>query len=426
MRPVWLTLYNVFFVPALWLIFRIYAVFSNKAKQGLEGRRDLFKRLNKSLPFFNNGKRTVIIHSSSLGEYQQAMPLIDELVKKDYNIIASFFSPSGYNHSKLQHKDIIKIYLPLDTYPGMKKLLGIIKPDVIIFMRYDLWYNMLYIAKKKGMLTILANGRYDEKDWSWKAPVLSSMKRDLYDMIDKVFVIDDEDYKNYSRILKTNVIKVGDSKFERVLQAAQNIKQSIKDDNLFSPRVIKDKKVFVIGSSWKEDEELTLPVINKVLEYEAGLLTFLVPHEPKEKKIALIERNIKDEYPNIKAIRFSGLNNYNGENFIIVDRVGILMSLYSLAYASYVGGGFRSGLHNILEPAVFNMPIFFSNLVKNSDEDEKLIESGCGIVVKTRAQFYREFRKVLKESNYRDEIGRKCKVVFESMSGTAKRIVESL
>jgi 3-deoxy-D-manno-octulosonic-acid transferase len=289
-------------------------------------------------------------------------------------------------------------------------------------MRYDLWYNMLSRAKKMNILTILANGRYDENDRTWSMPVLSAMKKDLYNMIDKVFVIDDEDYKNYSRKLNTDVIKVGDSKFERVLQAAQ----SVKRENVIEPAVTKGKKVFVIGSSWKEDEEITLPVINKVLEYEKDLLTFLVPHEPKEKKIVLIEKNIQTDYPRINAVRFSRLNNYNGENLIIVDTIGILMSLYSLAYSSYVGGGFRSGLHNILEPAVFNMPIFFSNKVKNSDEDEKLIESGCGIVVETRAQFYREFRNVLRDKDYRDKIGGKCKEVFESMSGTAKKIVESL
>ena len=140
----------------------------------------------------------------------------------------------------------------------------------------------------------------------------------------------------------------------------------------------------------------------------------------------MIERNIKDKYRNLSSIRLSTIKKFNNENLIIVDSIGKLLTLYSQAYVSYVGGGFRSGLHNILEPVVFNMPVFFSNEVKNSDEDEVLLGAGCGILVKDKNQFYRNFRGIIDDINLRNNIAERCKLVFADKLGTAKKIVEHL
>jgi 3-deoxy-D-manno-octulosonic-acid transferase len=241
-------------------------------------------------------------------------------------------------------------------------------------------------------------------------------------MIDTIFVIDDYDEINYKTVLKnksTKIIKIGDSKFERVFQAAKNI----KEQKIFPDDIVRDKKLFVIGSSWKEDEDIILPAVNKNLEFDKSSLTILVPHEPKETKIQAIEDNIKTNYPNIKTIRYSRLEVYTDENLIIVDRMGILSRLYSLAYLSYVGGGFKTGLHNILEPAIFNMPVLFSNDVKNSDEDEILLKAGCGVLIENTKQFYRIFRTILNNSNLRNELGSKCELVFKDNLNVAEKII---
>lgn len=424
MRKAWFVIYNVIGIPVLWMFFRIYSLFNTKVKEGLKDRRDLFSKLDKSLSLLSPGKR-VMIHSSSLGEYQQAMPLVEELIKKDYNLILTFFSPSGYKNSKINSSRIVKSYLPFDSMANEKKLLDLINPEVIIFMRYDLWYNILYEAKKRNIRTALANARYDENDSTWKIPVVSSFKKTLYGMIDKIFVIDDFDEKNYSEKLSgfgPVIVKVGDSKFERVYHTAKF--SSATDVIPF--KIIEGKKIFVIGSSWKDDEDVILPSVNKTYLYEKDLLTILVPHEPKETKIAAIEEAIKSKFQNIKSIRYSRLHDYKGENFIIIDKIGILSKLYSEAYVSYVGGGFKTGLHNILEPAIFNMPILFSNIVKNSDEDEILLKHGCGILVKDTNQFHRIFRKILSDRKFRNETGEKCRLVFKDTIGVAENIVKEL
>ncbi|MCX6164321.1 MAG: hypothetical protein NTU73_05580 [Ignavibacteriae bacterium] len=167
-------------------------------------------------------------------------------------------------------------------------------------------------------------------------------------------------------------------------------------------------------------------MINKIQKYEPDLLTILVPHEPKETKLVLIEKNIQQNFENLKSVRFSSLKDYSGENFIIVDCIGKLLNLYSISYVSYVGGGFKSGLHNILEPAIFNVPVFFANDVKNSDEDEVLLKFGGCILVSSQNQFYKDFRIILGNKFVRDTIGEKCKLVFSDKTGIAKKIVNNL
>jgi 3-deoxy-D-manno-octulosonic-acid transferase len=420
----WLYVYNIFFIPLIWFVFKFYSIFNSKVCEGFAGRKYIFSDLEKNKSLLRNGNKNIIIHCSSLGEYQQAIPIYNELLSRNYNILITFFSPSGYKNSKITDDRIFKTYLPFDSYKNAGKFLEIISPEIIIMMRYDLWYNFLHRAKKMKIMTAIANARFDVKDKTWRIPVASSFKKCMFKMIDVLFAIDDEDEHNFKKVLINNseIYKVGDSKFERVLQSVKTVKK----EDVINAEIIKNKKVFVIGSLWKDDEEIILPAINKIQQYEPNLLTILVPHEPKETKLELIEKNIEQNYENLKAIRFSQLKNYSGENLIIVDCVGKLMNLYSISYVSYVGGGLRSGLHNILEPAIFNMPVFFANDVKNSDEDEVLLKYGCGILVKSQNQFYKDFRRILEDKNLRDEIGAKCKLVFNDKIGIAKKIVNHL
>ncbi|MDQ3194162.1 MAG: hypothetical protein M3P82_04090 [Bacteroidota bacterium] len=425
MRTFWFLIYNIIGVPVLWMMFKIFSIYKSKIREGFAGRKDLFRELDKSFLSLGEGKR-VLIHSSSLGEFQQAIPLVEELSKKKYNVILSFFSPSGFKNSKFHFANVIKCYLPFDSVSNQKKFLDAVKPEIIILMRYDLWYNLLYEANKRNIKIILANARFDEKDFTWNFPVVSSFKKKLYGMLDTMFVIDEHDEKYYKQKLKnenTKIIKIGDSKFERVYQSLKGFNLN---KQIFPEKIIKDKKVFVIGSSWKEDEDVILPGIDKYLEVDDQLLTLLVPHEPKETKIEAIEKLIENKFTNIKSIRYSNIENYKNENFIIIDKIGLLSELYSIAYISYVGGGFRTGLHNILEPAIFNMPVLFSNSVKNSDEDEILIKSGCGILIYDVKQFYSVFMELLSNRSYRDEAGEKCRLVFMDNIGVAEKIINAI
>lgn len=423
MRKLWLVVYNVLGVPSIWIFFRIFALFNSKVREGLNGRRDLFSELDRSLAVLE-GRKRVLIHCSSLGEYQQSVPLAEQFMKKGFCVVNSFFSPSGFRHCKISGSGMAKTYLPMDSYGNVSEFLEKVSPEIIVFMRYDLWYNLICRAKSLGIRLVIANARFDENDRTWSLPVVSSFKKTMYRMLDDVFVIDEFDEENYKKILDgygPKVVRAGDSKFERVLRTSKE--QSASEH--FPGIDLSKKKVFVMGSSWKDDEEVLLPAIDKALNYHEDLLVMLVPHEPKETKLNAIERSL-GQYRKIRSVRLSGISKYKDENLIIIDRVGILSKLYSAACLSYVGGGFKTGLHNILEPAIFNMPIFFANEVKNSDEDEILISCGCGIVVKNTRQFYRRFRELLSDAEMRKEIGMKCEDVFRNSAGIAETIVNHI
>jgi 3-deoxy-D-manno-octulosonic-acid transferase len=417
MNKFWFLVYNVIIIPAFLVLFHLFALFNGKIRLGLSGRK------NQKPPVFSNKLKVVIIHSSSLGEYQQALPLVDEFLKLNYKIILTFFSPSGFINAKIKNENVTKLYLPLDSYRNIKRFIESIKPELLVLIRYDLWFNLLYVCNLKKINIVLANARFDENDKFWNFFISKSFKKSLYGFVKKIFVIDDQDESSYKRLFPSaEVIKVGDSKFERVYEASKKI---IKKD-LLPGSVINGKKIFVIGSSWKQDEDVILPVINKITNYEANLLTILVPHEPKETKIRKIEFNVENNYKNLHYIKYSDIEKYNGQNLIIVDCIGKLLGLYSIADISYVGGGFKSGLHNVLEPAIFNIPVLFSNLVKNSDEDEMMIKYGCGIIINNKSQFYKVIRNLLRNEEMRTEIGNKCGDLFKETLGTTKKIIDNI
>ncbi|HEY5534126.1 MAG TPA: glycosyltransferase N-terminal domain-containing protein [Ignavibacteria bacterium] len=412
----WFFTYNILLIPLTWISFHILGLFNTKVRQGISGRKQEF-------PVFLPGEKVVLIHSSSLGEYQQALPLVDEFLNLNYKIVLTFFSPSGYLNAKIDNENITKLYLPFDSYRRIEKFLNDIHPEFLVLIRYDLWFNLLFIASKRNIKIILANARYDENDKFWNIPVSRSFKKSLYSFINKIFVIDEQDESSYKKLLPSSeVIRVGDSKFERVYEASKNVNKN----NILPPEVINGKKVFVIGSSWRQDEDILLPVINKIIKYEKNLLTILVPHEPKETKIKHIEINIQSKFENLNYIRYSNIDNYKNQNLIIVNCIGKLLSLYSIANISYVGGGFKSGLHNVLEPAIFNIPVLFNNQVKNSDEDEMMLKYGCGILINNQSQFYRVIRTLLRNDDLRIETGNKCKDLFKETLGTAKKIIENI
>ena len=425
MHTFWFVFYNTFLLPVFWLLLRILSLFNPKIKDGFRGRKEIFRILSASRSLLFNGRKNIIIHSSSLGEYQQAIPLIEKFTSKGYNIVCTFFSPSGYNHSNITNPYAIKVYLPFDFLHTVKKFYDTISPSQVILMRYDLWFNFLNEARNRNIKVSVANARFNKKDAIWKLIFAGSFKKSMYNMLDTIFVIDKDDESNYKSTLKNfkgEIIRVGDSKYERVFESLKDFKK----DNPLPEKITAGKKIFVIGSSWKDDEDVLLPAVDKILEFEPSLLTVLVPHEPKLTKIEAIEKVFEQKYSNIRSIRYSEIDKYNGENLIIVDRIGILAGLYKIAYISYVGGGFRTGLHNILEPVIFNVPVYFSNQNKNSDEDERVIEAGCGKIITDKKQFYRELRLVLKDESYRNKLSENCRKVFENSLGTADKIVNKL
>lgn len=427
MKAFWLLVYNFYFLPIFWLSAKVFSILNHKIKAGFRGRKDLFKFLESKIASLDKDKKNILIHCSSLGEFEQAKPIIDELDKSlKYNFIISFFSPSGFNHSKLDtvlNSKAIKTYLPFDSKSNMNRFLDKVNPAAVIFVKYDLWLNFLTALAVRNIPRILINGTYNKSDFKWKFFLTKAYRRMLYMLFNYIFVADENNKLNFDLLLerKVEVQVSGDTKFERIAKA----REIAGKKDVLKNEIVKGRNVFVIGSSWQKDDELLLPVLNKInsngVIKDHPLLSIIVPHEPTEDTLEEIEHNIRVNFPYLNIIRFSNLNKYKGENTILVDKVGILMALYKYASFAYVGGGLQAGLHNVLEPAGYSIPVMFGD-EKISADAEMLIGTGGGISVHDDKSLYKNLLLLLKNGDDRKAIGERSYAVFEGRTKGSKII----
>lgn len=431
MKNIWLITYNLLFLPVFWLIAKILSLFNQKIKSGFRGRRELFRHLEVKIHTLDSSRKNILIHCSSLGEFEQAKPIIDELDKTNsYNFIVSFFSPSGFNHSKLDsalNSRIIKTYIPFDTRKNSQRFIDIINPSAVLFIKYDLWFNLLDILRKRNIFTSLANAVYDDKNFKWKFFLTRSYKKTVCSLLSYIAATDEQDKVNFKLLLNGsgNIETAGDTKYERISKA----KQVAEARTLINGNVLSNKDVFVIGSSWDKDEEILFPVIDKINSNGHvkvhPLMTIIAPHEPTEDTLEEIEYEIQTKYPHLKIIRYSNLNKYKDENIILIDCIGILMSLYKYADLAYVGGGFQTGMHNVLEPAGYGIPVLFGDQ-KLSEDAENLINKGGGIAVDDQKSLYKNLLYLLKDDEARVNIGIKSFSVFDTKNDASKLIAKIL
>lgn len=429
MQKVWFIFYNICFIPLFWIALRFISLFNKKVRTGLKERKSSIDKLINDLKNTDKNKTNILIHCSSLGEFEEAKPLIEELDKRQlYNFIISFYSPSGYKNSKIDFElksAIIKTYLPIDTINNITKFVDIINPVTAVFIKYELWYNILSYLKKQNIFSILVNASFNTKAIKWKIGLTRIFYKNVLCNFSVIVTRDKIAYHNFLNLFGTSVplYNLGDTKIERIIQA----KDHIKDKNLIEEKIYKDKNIFVIGSSWDDDDDLLLPVLNKLnctsQRQLNNLITFIAPHEPDEDTLNEIEVKIKTKYSNLKAIKYSKLKQYTDENVVIVDCIGILLGLYKYANIAYVGGGFQNGLHNVLEPAGFGIPVLFGNN-KLSDDAEMLIKTGGGIPVGNIKELYRLLVSLLTRKELRENVGRMSYSVFDIKNHTSEKIAE--
>ncbi|MEW6701111.1 MAG: glycosyltransferase N-terminal domain-containing protein, partial [Bacteroidota bacterium] len=350
----WYIFYNGIVIPFIKSFLFVAQLFNPKIRAGIRGRKKLFENLIIDLAGINRKKKMFWFHSASMGEFEQAKPIIEKLrAKNDVNIVVTFFSPSGYKNSlKYQHADIIA-YFPFDTPTMTNRFLNLVRPNLALFMRYDIWPNMIWQLEKKKIPTFIVDATMRAKT-SRKLPVVKSFHKSLYSSVTKILAvskIDEENFRDFD-INSEKIKAVGDTRFDRVYQKSLQA----KDKKLFKDGFFDGKKVFVLGSSWENDQDVMLPALMKLMKFDSAVITIIVPHEPTILHLEAIENTLIGQYD---SIRFSYLNNYKGERFIIIDSIGILLMLYIYAHAAYVGGSFKQGIHNVLEPAVYGIPVLF-------------------------------------------------------------------
>ncbi len=421
MQRIWYLIYNGIFIPTFWLVLRLGGLLNGKIRRGIEGRSRLFEHLEKQSKGLKASRR-IWFHSSSMGEFEQAKPIIAALREKytDLDIIVSFFSPSGYDHSRNYKPADLITYLPFDTVRNAQRFLSLIRPTAAVMVRYDIWPNHIWELKKRKIPTFIANATMRRNSSRLKFP-LRSFHQELYGQLSYILAVSTSDVKSFEQIgVRSHQIQaIGDTRYDQVWSRSLEARKK----HLIPESILRRRKVFVVGSSWEEDEDVLLPTFKKILQYDTNALMILVPHEPNLQTLERIEIQVNSA-PG--CIRFSDLNDYSGERIILVDSIGILTTLYQYAHVAYVGGSFKQGIHNVLEPAVYGIPVLFGPKHHNSQEAIELARRGGGMVVHNQQDCYKALRTLLNNRKAAARAGAISLTLVKENIGATERFIQHL
>ncbi len=404
-------LYNLLILFAGFVL-KITALFNKKIKLFIDGRKQTFFKLQQAI---SEKDEIVWMHCASLGEFEQGRPIIEKLKLKfpSRKVVLTFFSPSGYEVRKnYEYADVV-CYLPLDSAKNAKRFLDIIHPKLAIFVKYEFWPNLLKELNVRNIETLLVSGIFRENQSFFKG--YGAWMRKSLATFSHFFVQDENSKQLLNSINFNNVSVSGDTRFDRVFEITQ------QNNKLpFIEEFIDNKYTLVAGSTWKEDEMMLVDYINnKATENEKFIIA---PHNINPKDIADLKNSIS-----IKVVLFSEKDDKNLSDFqvFIIDTVGILTKIYSYATIAYVGGGFtKTGVHNVLEPATFSIPILIGPNYHKFNEAIDLVKNKACFVVDNSKELSLYLEKFYQSVEMRLKTGESAKKQVVDKTGATAKILE--
>lgn len=421
MKSFWQFVYTYGVLPPLWLVIHLLGLVKRKVRRGIRGRRRLFALLESQVVRNLSSGTRVWFHASSLGEFEQAKPIIAELKRRrpQVRVIVTFFSPSGYEHSRRYPLADVVSYLPFDTPRNARRFLDLTTPDCAVIIRYDVWPNHVWELHRRGIPILIANATMRTTSRRL-LPLVRQFHVYVYDAINNILTVSPNDADAFALFnLHTPVVEpIGDTRYDQV--SIRSIEA--KKRHLIAESILHNKKVIVAGSSWPEDEAVLVPALRKLRESDANLLFIIAPHEPTLEHLEELEADLQG----IANIRFSALNDYCGEPVIIVDSIGILMALYRYAHVAYIGGGFKQNVHNVLEAAVYGIPVVYGPRHKNSQEAVTLAQRGGGFVVENAAALHETLRLLISNDQLRMQAGSAAGEFVRQNVGATERFLMHL
>lgn len=405
-------IYNLIIILAS-LIVRFLAIFSPKLSLFVSGRTEVFDKLINNI---NTTDKIIWFHAASLGEYEQGVPVIEK-IKTNYpshKIVISFFSPSGYEVRKNNTLADVTVYLPLDTKSNAQKFIKAIHPEMVFFIKYEFWPNYLQELKNQHIKTYLISGIFRKNQLFFKW--YGGFYRKALLSFDYFFVQNESSKHLMQSIGFSNVKISGDTRFDRVLDILNQ-----NNDLEFICKFKNKQPTIVIGSSWPKDEALLLKYINNAPE---NIKFIIAPHNIKVDQIENLKKNLSK-----KTILFSEKDKKNVTDFsvFIIDTIGILTKIYSYADIAYVGGGFGNpGVHNILEPATFGIPIVIGPNYSHFAEATALVNlEGC-ISISNQSTLDETFYLLLNNEDIRHEKGHICSTFVQMNKGATTTIIDHI
>lgn len=406
-----LLLYNLV-VSIAGFFLKIVALFSPKIKLFIEGRKNVFSILEEKI---KPTDKTIWFHSASLGEYEQGLPVIEKIKEKypSHKIIVTFFSPSGYEVRKNNNVADVTIYLPLDTKSNAKKFLKLAHPELAFFIKYEFWLNYLKELENNKIPTYLISGIFRDNQMFFKW--YGGFYRKALTAFTYFFVQNQKSKEKIEAIGFKNVIVSGDTRFDRVAAILE------RDNSVDFIEKFKDNTpIIVIGSSWPKDEVLLAEYINQA---PSTVKFIIAPHNIKQDQISSLKSQITKS-----TILFSekeSVADLSKYNVFIIDTIGLLTKIYSYGDIAYVGGGFGNpGIHNILEPATFGIPIVIGPNYSNFAEAVELVKIGGCLVISNSTELKQSFDHLLLDEKYLKEKSQICKSYIQDNKGATESIMK--
>ncbi|RZJ67244.1 MAG: 3-deoxy-D-manno-octulosonic acid transferase [Flavobacterium sp.] len=397
-------LYDIL-IAIVGLLLVFIALLNSKMKLFVNGRKTVFATLQQKI---KPTDKTIWFHAASLGEYEQGLPVMLAMKEKypAHKIVLSFFSPSGFEVRKNNAIADVTVYLPLDTKNNVKRFLDAVHPEFVFLIKYEYWPNYLRELKNRNIRTFLISGIFREKQVFFKW--YGSFYREALNTFEHFFVQNSKSKELLAKLGKHNVTVSGDTRFDRVAAILE------KDNSLdFISEFKNDTTTIVVGSSWPKDENLLVNYINSTPK---NVKFIIAPHNIKGLQIEQLAKSISK-----KTVLFSDKDNKNLSDYdvFIIDTIGILTKIYSYADIAYVGGGFGNpGVHNILEPATFGVPIVIGPNFSHFAEATALVEMGGCISISNQTQLGETFDSLIENEDERFEKGHIC-ATFVQMNKNA-------
>jgi 3-deoxy-D-manno-octulosonic-acid transferase len=377
----------------------------------LAGHREIFAVLKEKL---NPDVDYVWFHASSLGEFEQGRPMIEKLRAEhpEYRVVLTFFSPSGYQPAKNYQRADVVCYLPFDTRRNVGRFLDMLKPEKAFFIKYEFWPNFLAGLKKRGVPTYSVSSIFRKEQMFFKT--IDFGYRKTLKCFTHLFVQDNASKELLSSIGLDNVTVIGDTRFDRVMKIAADAKQLALVETFAEGR-----RVFVAGSSWTPDEDIFIKYFNA----HKGWKLIIASHEVTEARLTEIQSKFSG-----KCVRYTQANMDEAReaDCLLIDCFGLLSSIYRYGKVAYVGGGFGAGVHNLLEAAVYGMPVFFGPNNRKFREAQKLKECGGGLEISSYEDFEAKMDLFDADENLLAQAGAAAGEYVGGNSGATQKLLAAL
>ena len=406
--------------PALCAATKLAGPLSPKLAAGLAGRRGLMNRLAAGADLVKGG---VWFHATSVGEYEQARPIIAALKERPDppRIAVTHYSPSGFEYAKERPCADLHDYLPLDHPRDMARLMDLWQPRLLVFVKFDCWPNQVAAAAERGVPVVLAAGSLQPRS-ARLTPMARPLFRDVFNRFAHLGVCTPEDRRRFIEDLgvTTAVSVTGDTRVEQVILRYEAARAG---DTAARLREL-GGRLFILGSTWPPDEKLWFPILGELLAEHPDLRVVLTPHEPTADRLGSLGNSL--DRRGIPHRRLSGLmaeprGSEDPARVILTDSIGVLAEIYRAGHLTYVGGSFTTGVHNTMEPAVAGMPVLFGPVIHNAEEAGLLVRRGAGFVLDNSREALKVADDLLKDNDRLKSLGKTARQVVLDQRGATER-----